>query len=337
LGNREARREMAELKVGAITSLRRISPTLLLFRLMPEPGTRFTDYKPGQYIALRREDCRLTKAVRDADGRIHYVPDLDESGNPKLGAVTHSYSIASAPAETRENGHLEFYIVLEKTEEETQGRLSGALFRLNFPQDNKLIYVNRITGSFTLDQRTKDSRSVLMVGTGTGLAPFVSMIKQLHFDACRGVTDDIQYTLLHTNRTFEELAFHEELLAIESAQRFNFVYVPSVSRPTARDLADPNTGRGRANNLLRHIFDMPLKEEEYLEEARLSQADTSKARAELDKAVRPVLPRRIPRSELQKRLNPARTVILTCGNPSLMADISYIADRHRIRFEKEDW
>src|SRR5437773_34610 len=139
------------------------------------------------------------------------------------------------------------------------------------------------------------------------------------------------------NRTFEELAFHEQLLSIESAQRFNFVYVPPVSRHTARDLADPNTGRGRANNLLRHIFDMPLKEEEYLEEARLSQADTSKARAELDKAVRPVLPRRIPRSELQKRLNPARTVILTCGNPSLMADISYIADRHRIRFEKEDW
>src|SRR5439155_20326887 len=45
--------------------------------------------------------------------------------------------------------------------------------------------------------------------------------------------------------------------------------------------------------------------------------------------------RRIPRSELQKRLNPARTVILTCGNPSLMADIRYIADRHRIRFERK--
>ena len=328
---------MAELKVGAITEWRRISPSLLVFRMMPEPGTRFPDYKPGQYIALRREDCRLTKVVRDADGQIHYLPDLDEAGNPKLGAVTHSYSLASAPAETRENGHLEFYIVLQKIEQETEGRLSGALFRLNFPEDNKLIYVNRITGSFTLDQRANGFRSVLLVGTGTGLAPFVSMIKQLHFDARRGVRDDTQYTLIHTNRTFEELAFHEELRAIESAQRFDFVYVPSVSRPTVRDLTDTNIGRGRANNLFRHIFDMPLKEEEYLEQARFSQVDISKARAELDSAVRPVLPGCILRSELQKRLNPERTVVLTCGNASLMADINYIAARQGMRFEKEDW
>lgn len=134
---------MPEFKVGAITDWRRISPTLLVFRMMPEPGTRFPDYKPGQYIALRREDCRLTKKVHDANGRIRYVADLDESGNPKLGAITHSYSIASAPMETRENGQLEFYIVLEKMEDGIHGRLSGALFRLNFLQDNKLFYVNR--------------------------------------------------------------------------------------------------------------------------------------------------------------------------------------------------
>ncbi len=163
------------------------------------------------------------------------------------------------------------------------------------------------------------------------------MIKQLHFDARRGVRNDTQYTLIHTNRTFEELAFHEELRAIESAQRFDFVYVPSVSRPTVRDLTDTNIGRGRANNLFRHIFDMPLKEEEYLEQARFSQVDISKARAELDSAVRPVLPGCILRSELQKRLNPERTVVLTCGNASLMADINYIAARQGMRFEKEDW
>jgi len=28
---------------------------------------------------------------------------------------------------------------------------------------------------------------------------------------------------------------------------------------------------------------------------------------------------------------------LACGNPSLMADIKYIADSNQIRFEKEDW
>ena len=96
-----------------------------------------------------------------------------------------------------------------------------------------------------------------MVGTGTGLAPFVSMLKQLHFDAQRGTKPPARYTLLHANRTFEELAYHRELLEIEAAQTFDFVYAASVSRPTARDLADPQIGTGRANNILRQVFSLP--------------------------------------------------------------------------------
>jgi hypothetical protein len=40
---------------------------------------------------------------------------------------------------------------------------------------------------------------------------------------------------------------------------------------------------------------------------------------------------------VRQRLEAGRTVILTCGNPSLMADIKYIADSNQICFEKEDW
>jgi hypothetical protein len=53
--------------------------------------------------------------------------------------------------------------------------------------------------------------------------------------------------------------------------------------------------------------------------------------------VAPVLPRHIASDAVRQRLEPGRTVILTCGNPSLMADIKYIADSNQIRFEKEDW
>jgi NAD(P)H-flavin reductase len=142
------------------------------------------------------------------------------------------------------------------------------------------------------------------------------MIKQLHHEACRGGASPVQYTLLHTNRTYEELAYHQEFLAIEAAHRFDFVYVASVSRPTERDVRDPWLGRGRANNLLRHIVGMPVKEE---------------------KDVAPVLPRHVSREELLKRLDASRTVLLTCGNPSSMEDIKYVADTHHIPFEKEDW
>lgn len=328
---------MAELKLGTVVDLQKFSPILAAFRLMPESGSRFPDYKPGKYIALRRENCRLTKPVVDPDGALHYVPDLDESDNPKLGPVTHSYSIASAPYETLDKGYLDFYIVLERGEWGTPGRLSSSLFQLNPAVDDKVIYVNRIVGSFTLDKRANGFVSVLLIGSGTGLAPFVSMIKQLHFDACHGVTDSVHYTLIHTNRTYEELAYHQELLEIEAARRFYFVYLASVSRPTARDYEDPLLGRGRANNLLRHIFDMPLMEEQEIQDALARGADTSVAKAALERTVEPALPRHLSKSELRKRLDPARTVVLTCGNSSLMADIRYVADTCRMRFEKEDW
>ena len=116
---------------------------------MPQSGSRFPDYLPGQYIALRRDRCRLTKRFVGPEALVRYVQDLDESGQPKLGPVTHSYSIASAPFESQEHGYLEFYVVLEKDECGTLGRLSNSFFEMGLPADDKITYVNRITGAFT--------------------------------------------------------------------------------------------------------------------------------------------------------------------------------------------
>jgi ferredoxin-NADP reductase len=328
---------MAELKIGTAVDQRRLSPVLEIFRLRPQSDTRFPDYQPGQYIALRRDRCRLTKRVVAPGGQVRYVPDLDASGQPRIGPVTHSYSIASAPFETSEHGWLEFYVVLEKAADGTPGRLSSSFFEMAPPADDKVTYVDRITGNFTLGKAADGFGSVLLVGTGTGLAPFASMIKQLHHEARRGHVDSVKYTLLHTNRTYEELAYHQELLDIEASQRFDFAYVASVSRPTARDLADPRMGRGRANNLLRHIFGMPLKEEEEVEAAIAAGEDAGPARAALARTVVPGLPSHISSNDLLKRLDPSRSVLLTCGNPSSMEDIKHVADTHHMAFEKEDW
>ena len=163
------------------------------------------------------------------------------------------------------------------------------------------------------------------------------MIKQLHHDASEVKNDGVQYTLLHTNRTNRELAYHEELLAIEAAQKFDFVYIPSVSRPASSDFSSARMGKGRANNLLREIFEMPLKEEQALKEAAQRGEDTSMAKAALEKTVRPVLPKHLSPKTLRERFNPSSTVILTCGNPLSMADIRFTAEANQIRFEKEDW
>jgi ferredoxin-NADP reductase len=328
---------MADWKTGRVTTWQPLSPILSIFRLMPEDGTRFPDYKAGQYIALRRQDCKLTRRVVDAGGRAHYSPDIDEHGNHKVGPVAHSYSISSAPWETAEHGWLEFYVVLEITEEQYPGRLTESLFRIDPPRDDQVGYVSRITGDFTLDKRVAGSRNVLMVGTGTGLAPFAGMLKQLHHDAAAGRGDGVRYTLLHANRTYEELAFHQQLLEIERAQAFDFVYVPSVSRPTARDEADEGMGRGRANNALRLLYGMPMREEEELKLAQASGGDVALAAAAVERAVRPRLPRRLDAAALRERLQPAQTVIMTCGNPSSMADIRVVAEAVGARYEKEDW
>ena len=151
----------------------------------------------------------------------------------KRGPVTHSYSISSAPFETQRDGHLELYVVLEEDEWGYGGRLADSLFHIRTLVDDKVGYVDRIVGDFTLDKRARGFRNVVMVGTGTGLAPFAAMIKQLHHEAGEGKRDAERYTLFHANRTPEELAYHKELLFIQAAGSFDFTYVPSVSRPRA--------------------------------------------------------------------------------------------------------
>lgn len=327
---------MASQKRGTIVRWQSLSPILASFRLAPEDGSGFPGYAPGQYIALRRENCRLTRRLTGADGKVSYAPDTDETGQPRCGAVTHSYSITSSPSETRQHGCLEFYVVLEKGEGQYPGRFTESLFRDQPGGDPHLTYFDRITGDFTLQKRAAGFSSVLFVGTGTGLAPFRSMIKQLHSEAMEGNKDGVRYTLFHANRTLDELAYHEELATIEASRSFDFVYVPSVSRPSPLDLGNRALGRGRANNLLRALFDMPLKEEEARSAAQAGSG-AAQAQAALERTVQPVFPSHHSASELRARLDPSSTVVLTCGNPDVMADIAAIASANGFRFEKEDW
>jgi ferredoxin-NADP reductase len=328
---------MAEKKVGTANYWRYSSDILAVFRLVPEDASKFPSYKAGQYMALQRSDCRLTKKVVGDGGKVEYPTVLGPQGIPKRGAVTHSYSIASAPFETEEKGYLEFYVILEIDEKGVKGRLTESMFRMAPDADNKMIYYEKIAGDFTLDKRAAGFKNVILVGTGTGLAPFISMAKQLDFEAKSGKSNSVRYTLLHTNRTYEELDYYQDLLDIEAAQRFDFVYVPSVSRPTQRDWDDPKLGRGRANNVLRYLLGMPLKEEEDLQQIVASGGDVAKAKGVLAKTVKPALPKHLTSETLRDRMDPTTSVVITCGNPWSMEDIKYAAETTGMRFEKEDW
>jgi ferredoxin-NADP reductase len=327
---------MVERKTGFTVSWHSLSPILGIFRLRPAPGSAFPEYEAGQYIALRREDCALTRRVTDEAGRVLFVPDVDAAGVQRRGPVSHAYSISSAPYETQQEGFLEFYVVREVDAEGRVGRLTESLFRIEPGKDDEVVYFDRIAGDFTLATRAAGFPHVLMVASGSGLAPFVSMVKQLDHEAGRGRRDPKRYTLLHGNRTGEELAYHRELEAIAAAGRIDFRYLATVSRP-ASSFPDPSLGRGRVNNVLRLLLGLPSKEEEDLAAAEAEGGGVEKARDALGKAVRPALPSSAPLDALRERLAHADTVLMTCGNASAMSDVQHAAEARGIRFEKEDW
>jgi len=310
----------AERRTGRVIEWTTLSEGLATFRVSPETGTSFPSYTAGQYCALARTGCRLTKREPGEDGKPRYVPDLDENGVQKRGIVTHSYSIASAPFETETKGPLEFYVILEKDEKGNPGRLTESLFEIRPSFDDEITYVSRIVGDFTLERRAAGARHVVMVGTGTGLAPFRSIVMQMDEEARQGRTPSQRFTLLHANHSRPALAYHDELLAIEAAGRFDFAYVASESRPKGA-AASADVGRGRASNMLRQIVDLKTKEAEEGKQP----------------AVEPELPTRHSLESLRRRFVPSETVVLTCGSPGAMGDVALVASRLGMRFEKEDW
>lgn len=80
-------------------------------------------------------------------------------------------------------------------------------------------------GSFVLN--TQSTRNVLMVATGTGIAPFLSMLNaHLHAFPQR------QFTLLWGVRAMADLYYQEKLQALEQ-QHANFKFLMPLSRPDA--------------------------------------------------------------------------------------------------------
>lgn len=330
---------MADKRTGAISAWTDVAPGLAIFRLKAEAGTTFPDYKAGQYIALTRENCKLTTKVKGADGHIHYEPALNEDGTPKLRAVTHSYSIASAPYETKETGELEIYVTLEKVGHGRFGRFTESLFAASPHVGDTLGYMDRIVGNFTLDQRAEGAGHVVMVGTGTGLAPFVGMMKQVAHEVKAGQPSPVKYTLIHANRTVAELGYDEALrgLSTETIPGFDFTYVRSISRPAADDANDPQLCQGRANNLFRFLLGLPTREQELLDSAHASDSHVLAAQHALDKSTKPVLGSGVDGSALRARMPAGTTTVLTCGNGELMEDIKRICEKAGFKFEMEEW
>ena len=82
-------------------------------------------------------------------------------------------------------------------------------------------------GRFLLEPN--DDRTHLYVSTGTGIAPFISMIRETH-----AAGDARRTVVLHGCSYVDELGYRDELEDWQSTGEYPITYIPTISRP-----ADP--------------------------------------------------------------------------------------------------
>ena len=128
------------------------------------------------------------------------------------GFMSRSYSLASAPGEQLE-------VLLARVGE---GALTPALFDLQLGAEVSLD--PKPQGFFTFDF-VPPHRELWMLATGTGLGPFLSMLRSGEaFERAAKVI------LVHGTRGPTELAHRTELEALVAARRGHFSYIPVLSR-----------------------------------------------------------------------------------------------------------
>jgi ferredoxin--NADP+ reductase len=162
-------------------------------------------------LAILRVGREHGEVPRFEPGQFSNLGLLDDDPEPRL--LRRAFSIAS-PASQR--GHFEFYI-----QRVDRGAFTTRLWQLR-PGD-PLWLDPQVYGQFTLADVPPES-DVLFVATGTGVGPFVSMLREYH-----GKRRWRSAAVIHSARTFADLGYHEELSAL-AARDATFRYVPTLTR-----------------------------------------------------------------------------------------------------------
>jgi ferredoxin-NADP reductase len=136
-----------------------------------------------------------------------------KTNKPDGEEITRAYSIASPPADDNR-----FALCLNRVQD---GFMSNFLCDM---KEGEEIRCQGPFGDFILRPPLRDT---IFIATGTGIAPFRSMLHWLLADPARHV--DKQFWLLFGNRTEKDIYYHEEFLSLAS-QHASFHYMPTLSR-----------------------------------------------------------------------------------------------------------
>jgi ferredoxin--NADP+ reductase len=170
-----------------------------VLRVRPDEGP--LSFKPGQYTVL---------GLPGTAPRCSYA-DPEEPPDKPEKLIKRAYSVASSSLEGQ---YLEFYVALVHT-----GALSPRLFALE--KGDRLWMGPKVLGMFTLDD-VPPGNDIVMIATGTGLAPYLSMLRSAYeFDANRTTI------VGHAARVSWDLGYRQELESL-AARYPNFHYFPII-------------------------------------------------------------------------------------------------------------
>ncbi len=232
---------------GTISYIRILKEDLEILRIKPQDGP-VPDFKAGQFVTLALNN--------PADGKV----------------VRRAYSIASPPEQKKY-----FELLIRWVKKPLPGRLTTQIF--NRKEGDEIGWL-KPTGIFTINEKmhdgSPDNRRLVLIGGGTGLAPFIAYT--LHLKAIGSKREII---VLHGASYVDELSYRELLTDLEEEsldkgrENWNFRYRASISRPQEPLNRSWGGQTGRVESFLKRKFsDHPSPLEELVGE-KITTENTS--------------------------------------------------------------
>jgi ferredoxin--NADP+ reductase len=183
-----------------------------MFSIRPDGGKKL-EYRAGQFAVLG-------------------LPADPE--NPDGQWIRRAYSIVSAPGAS----DVEFYVVLVET-----GALTPRLWKL---KKGDGVFMGEKAAGLVDFSGVEDTSDVLFVAAGTGIAPFISMLRGNRAGILNGMR---RVSLVHGARHTYELGFKAELEDIQRQSPY-FRYYPVVSRSHEETGAEWKGHKGHVQSLI---------------------------------------------------------------------------------------
>ncbi len=198
-----------------------LNPLARIIKVRPDSG-EVPNFEPGQFTTL---GLPLDEEP----------PKSGPDGKPRVKLIRRAYSMASS---NQARDHMEFFMSFVGG-----GRMTTRLWKRK--QGDPIWLSPKVTGEFTLTS-VPDGKDLVFVATGTGIAPFVSMIRRY-----RGTGRWRRAVALVGYRLARDIGYGAELEQV-AREDDNFFYVPMVTREP--EDSDWRGMRGRVQQALEPKF-----------------------------------------------------------------------------------